>query len=233
MMDTWASSTGAALSHQAPPSHLDTGPAPEGEVLEVTATVTERGQREDRLVVPIAEFAGRHLATDFIEYDICTARGSLAKGFFYTPFRMNSKNGELGFRRGLGIDQFGREQIRGPATRGGKGVWEHRVMGLLEGAPGPLRNHAMVFAGNRAGTFKIYIDNLRIRHIDGSTSPIWQDVSVRAVQLTDLNTKIDFCTSRIDAPSAGDQSRRWMRALLMLGLGALVVVIAYRVVKKR
>lgn len=31
----------------------------------------------------------------------------------------------------------------------------------------------MVFTGGTAGTFTIYLDNVRIRHADGSTTPLW------------------------------------------------------------
>jgi hypothetical protein len=212
-------------------------------------TIAEGERRGDRLVVPIAEFSGRHLATDYVEYDICAARGSLARGFFYTPFTIKEKNHEPGFRRGLGIDQFGREQIRGPATRGGKGVWEHRVIGLLEGAPGPLPNHAMVFSGNQAGTFTIYIDNLRIRHVDGSTSPIWRDgsdtrfrppqnvppgftdVGIRTVQLANLNTEVDVRPIEDGSQPGKARISSSKRLLLTLLVGALVAVIAYRALK--
>jgi hypothetical protein len=33
----------------------------------------------------------------------------------------------------------------------------------------------MVFRGGRAGAYTVYLDNLRIRHADGSTSPIWSN----------------------------------------------------------
>jgi arylsulfatase A-like enzyme len=251
MMDDWVSSLGVALAHQAPPAHLNSKPAPDGEVLEVTATVSQQEQRKDSLIVPIADFAGRQVATDFIEFDICSAPGSLTSGFFYTPFRRKNKHHELEFRRGLGIDQFGREQARGPAARGGEGVWEHRIVGLLEGAPGPLPKHVMVFTGKRAGPFKIYIDNLRIRHVDGSTTPIWQDdadtrfsplvdlppgfsnVGVRAVQLADLKTTIDDRSTEPTAQSAGSRIWGWTRILLVLGLGTLAVVIAFRAFNPR
>jgi len=246
MMTDWVSSTGAALAHQAPPAYLDSNPAPEGEVLEVTVAVTEDGRRRERLVVPIANFAGRQVASDFIEYDICAAPGSLTKGFFYTPYRRRNNRHKMEFRRGSGIDQFGREQVLGPATRGGEGIWEHRIVGLLGDAPGPQPNHAMVFGSNRVGTFKIYLDNLRIRHIDGSTTPIWQDdtdtrhghpvdlppgfsdVGVRTVQLADLNTTVDDRSTEPAAQSAGSRIWGWTRILLVLGLGTLAVVIAFR-----
>jgi arylsulfatase A len=251
MMSEWVSSTGAALSHQPPPAYLDSNPAPEGEVLEVTVAVTEHGQRRKKLVVPIATFAGRRVATDFVEYDVCAAPGSRTDGFFYSPFTTSNKNLKPVFRRGGAIDQFGREQVLGPAVRNGEGVWEHRIIGLLGDAPGPQPNHAMVFESDRAGSFKIYIDNLRIRHIDGSTTPIWEDaedtrfsqpadlprgfsdVSVRAVMLTDLNTTTDTRSTEPIARSTGRRIPSPTGILLAIGLGALVVAIASRAFKRR
>jgi hypothetical protein len=63
---------------------------------------------------------GRVYATDHIEYDIAVAPGSPLKGFYYSPFKGNDSQGtELHFKRGEGIDQFGREQISGPEPKGG------------------------------------------------------------------------------------------------------------------
>jgi arylsulfatase A-like enzyme len=251
MMNAWASSTGAALTHRAPPPRLDSNPAPDGEVLKISVTVTERGKREEILVVPIANFAGRRAATDFIEFDVCTARGSLTNGFFYTPFRKKGGVFKLEFRPGSGVDQFGRAQSVGPAPRHGREVWEHRVVGLLGESPGPLSNHAIVFRKKRAGKFEVYFDNLRIRHADGSTTPIWEDgadtrfslpsdapngfseVDVQTVQLADLNTKISVpFRERAPRPS-GNRSWNPARTLLVVVLGALAVAIAYRTFKKR
>lgn len=49
-MDAWVESLGAALSRQPVPATLDAPPAPEGEVLEVTVTVTGKDRPRDRLV---------------------------------------------------------------------------------------------------------------------------------------------------------------------------------------
>jgi arylsulfatase A-like enzyme len=175
-MDKWADSLGAALSHRPAPMKLDAQPAPEGEVLEITVTVTREAKPGDRLIVPVAGFPGDHFATDYIEYDIATATGSLPGGFYYSPLRGNDGQGITAlFKRGEGIDQFGREQVAGPETKGGPGVWEHRVIGLSSTAPGGLPRHGFVFKGGKPGTYKIYIDNLRIRHADGVTTRIWAD----------------------------------------------------------
>jgi len=75
-MDAWVSSIGAALTYQPPPKKLDTKPAPEGEVLEFTVTVTAKASPNDRLVVPFASFNEAVYATDYIEYDVMAAPGA-------------------------------------------------------------------------------------------------------------------------------------------------------------
>lgn len=79
----------------------------------------------------------------------------------------------INFKRGEGIDQFGREQATGPEVQGGPGTWEHRVIGLSSSAPGILPRHGLVFKGGKPGTYKVYLDNLRLHHADGSTTSIW------------------------------------------------------------
>ncbi len=173
-MNTWAASLGAALTHQPAPAKLNAKPAPEGEVLEFTVTVTAQAKPNDRLIVPVASFDGNQFATDYIEYDIAVAADSLRRGFYYSPLKGNdSKAITINFKRGEGIDQFGREQSTAPEVQGGPGVWEHRIIGLCSSAPGSLPRHGIVFKGGKPGTYKVYLDNLRIRHADGSTTPIW------------------------------------------------------------
>jgi arylsulfatase A-like enzyme len=173
-MNAWVESLGAALSHQPAPARLDAKPAPEGEVLEVTVTVTDKAKLKDRLVVPFAGSARHCEATDYIEFDIATDKNSLPRGFYYSPFKGNdNKSIALEFRRGEGIDQFGRDQSSGPEIKGGPGVWEHRVVGLCSEAPGILPRHGLVFQGGKPGTYTVYLDNLRIRHADETTTPIW------------------------------------------------------------
>jgi hypothetical protein len=90
------------------------------------------------------------------------------------------------FKRGDGIDQFGREQALGPEIRGGAGVWEHRVVGTSSTAPGPLGRHGLIFSGGTPGTYTVYLDNLRIRRADGSTSSLWSDrTQTRARSIAD------------------------------------------------
>jgi hypothetical protein len=168
-------------------------------------TVAGKPKPKDSFVVPFARWGGRVYATDYVEYDIAVARGSPLNGFYYSPFKGNdSEAAQLHFKRGEGIDQFGREQISGPEPKGGAGVWEHRVIGLCSYGPGIAPGHALVFKGAKPGTYKIYLDNLRIRHADGSTTPIWtsgkntktsrkmedtelfKDIKVRAVPVAEI-----------------------------------------------
>ncbi len=193
-MNAWAESLGAALTHQPVPAKLDAKPAPEGEVLEVTVTVTSKAKPSDRLIVPIANPEGNQFATDYIEYDLAVASESLRRGFFYSPFQGNdSKPMTPEFKRGVGIDQFGREQSAAPEVPGGPGVWEHRVIGLCHSAPGALARQGLVFKGGQPGTYKVYLDNLRLRHADGRATPIWtsgKDTRFRKIADSDLFTHI-------------------------------------------
>jgi arylsulfatase A-like enzyme len=173
-MDAWVGSLSVALTHQPPPAILDSKPAPEGEVLEISVTVAGKPKPKDMLIVPFARWEGNVFATDYIEYDLAVAQGSPLKGFYYSPFKGNdSKAARLHFNKGEGFDQFGREQVSGPEPKGGAGVWEHRIIGLSSYGPGIMPGHAIVFKGAKPGTYKVLIDNLRIRHADGSTTPIW------------------------------------------------------------
>jgi hypothetical protein len=193
-MNAWTESLGAALTHQPAPMKLNAKPAPEGEVLEVTVTVTAQAKPNDRLVVPIAGFEDHQFATDYVEYDIATAAAGLRRGFYYSPFKGNdSKAITLNFKRGEGIDQFGREQSTAPEIQGGPGVWEHRVIGLGSSAPGTLPRHGLVFKGGKPGTYKVYLDNLRVRHADGSATPIWtngKDTRFRKIEDSELFTNV-------------------------------------------
>lgn len=193
-MNAWADSLGAALTHQRVPARLDAKPAPEGEVLEVTVTVTAQAKPNDRMIVPIATVDQKQYATDYIEYDIAIAPDCLRRGFFYSPFKGNdSKPMTLEFKRGEGIDQFGREQVTAPEVQGGPGVWEHRIIGLCSSAPGALPRQGLVFKGGKPGTYKVYLDNLRLRHADGSTTTIWangKDTRFRKIENSNLFTNI-------------------------------------------
>lgn len=173
-MDTWVGSLGAALTHQTPKKKAD--PAPEGQVLEVTVTVIGNPKPKDMLVVPFARKDGHMIATDQMEFDIAVAKDSPLTGAFYTPFEgNNAEHAKIAFKGGEGIDQFSREQISSPAPKGGAGVWERRIVGLSSYSPGGPSGHAIAFRGVKPGTYKVYLDNLQIRHADGNTTPIWMN----------------------------------------------------------
>lgn len=174
-MDAWATSLAVALSHK--PPQLDGEAAPAGDVLEITVTVTPESKPGDLLVVPFATLAGDIVATDHLVVDIETMPGSLDSGYFISPLEYVRDTVHPVFRKGDGIDQFGREQAAGPPIRGGPGTWEHRVVGLSSLAPNIQLGLAAVFRGGTPGTFTIRIDNAVVRHTDGSTSPVWTDAS--------------------------------------------------------
>jgi arylsulfatase A-like enzyme len=175
-MDAWADSLGAAISHRPAPEKYDVAAAPEGEVLAVTVTITEASRPRDRLAVTVANWNGTQYATDWIEYDIAfSPRTTGRHPYFSTLEGNNSKPFGPLFKPGTAVDQFGRDQSTGPGIADGQSVWEHRVVGLSSTAPGPLGKHGVVFIGGTAGTFTIYLDNLRIRHADGSTTPLWSN----------------------------------------------------------
>ncbi len=173
-MDAWADSTGAAISHRPAPGQSHAQAAPEGEVLAVTLTVTEKAQARDRVAIALANWNGTQYATDWIEYDIAfSADAPMRHPYFSTLEGNNQKPFGPLFKPGTGVDQFGRDQSTGPGIHDGRSTWEHRIVGLASTAPGPLGKHGVVFMGGTAGTFTIYLDNLRIRHADGTSTPLW------------------------------------------------------------
>jgi hypothetical protein len=81
-------------------------------------------------------------------------------------------------------------------------VWEHRVIGLCSSAPGIVPRHGIVFKGGKPGTYKIYLDNLRIRHADGSSTPIWTNTKdTRFKKIVDSEM---FANVAVRAVSASD-----------------------------
>ncbi len=189
-MNDWVSSMGVALSHLPPPATLDAKPEPKEEVLEISVTVTGTAKPKDSLLVQFARYEGNVFATDYIEYDIAVGTGSPLKGFYYTPFKGNSNDQPRNeFKRGEGVDQFGRDQATGPEPKGGPGVWEHRIIGLSSYGPGILPGHGITFKGFKPGNYKIYIDNLSIRHADGTRTPLWtngKDTRVNKIKENEL-----------------------------------------------
>jgi hypothetical protein len=170
-MDDWAASLAVALSHK--PPRIDGAPGPDGEVLEITVTATPESKTGDLLVVPFTTFEGAIVATDHLVWDVTTTPGSLESGFFISPLEYTRDTVSPAFRKGDGIDQFGREQAAGPEMRGGPGAWEHRVVGLSSVAPNTQLGLAGVFRGGRPGTYRIRVDNVGLRHVDGSIVPVW------------------------------------------------------------
>ena len=186
-MDAWADSLGAALSHQPAPKKFHSEPKPEGEVLAVTVTISDKAKPKDRLAINIANWNGTQFATDWIEYDIAFSPNTPKRHPYFSTLEGNNSKpfGPL-FKAGTGVDQFGRDQITGPGIADGKSVWEHRIIGLSSTAPGPLGKHGVVFTGGKAGTFTVYLDNLRLRHHDGSTTLLWTNgKDTRAAKFTD------------------------------------------------
>lgn len=143
-------------------------------MLAVTLTVTEKAQARDRVAIALANWNGTQYATDWIEYDIAfSADAPMRHPYFSTLEGNNQKPFGPLFKPGTGVDQFGRDQSTGPGIHDGRSTWEHRIVGLASTAPGPLGKHGVVFMGGTAGTFTIYLDNLRIRHADGTSTPLW------------------------------------------------------------
>lgn len=173
-MDAWADAMGVAVSHRPAPAKYHAKPAPEGDVLAVTVTITDKAKPKDRLAVTVANWAESQFATDWIEFDIAFGPGTPKRfPYFSTLEGNNSKPFGPLFKPGMAVDQFGRDQSTGPGVSDGKSTWEHRVVGLSSTAPGPLARHGVVFTGGTAGTFTVYLDNLRVRHLDGSTTSLW------------------------------------------------------------
>lgn len=203
-MDAWADSLAVALTHQPAPAKVHAPAAPEGEVLAVTVTVTDKAKPSDRLALSVANWSGTQYATDWIEFDIAFSPAIKGRHPWISTMEGNNSKpfGPL-FKKGDGIDQFGRDQTTGPGIADGTSVWEHRIIGLSSTAPGPLGKHGVVFNGGKPGTFTLYLDNLRIRHADGSTTPLWtsgkdtrtgkfkeselfKDVKIRAVSVAEV-----------------------------------------------
>lgn len=173
-MDAWADSLGVALSHRPAPAKYHAPAAPEGEVLAVTVTISDKAQPRNQLAVNVANWNGAQYATDWVEFDIAFSPHQPRRRPYYSTLEGNNSRplGPL-FKPGTGVDQLGRDQSTGPGIADGRSVWEHRIIGLASTAPGSLGKHGVVFTGGTPGTFTVYLDNLRIRHLDGSTTPLW------------------------------------------------------------
>ncbi len=214
-MDAWADSLGVAIGHRPAPKKYHAAAAPQGEVLAVTVTISDKAKPRDRLAVSLANWSGTQYATDWIEYDIAFSTDTPKRHPYFSTLEGNNSKpfGPL-FKQGTGVDQFGRDQSTGPGIADGKSTWEHRIVGLSSTAAGPLGKHGVVFSGGDAGTFTIYLDNLRIRHSDGSTTPLWtngkdtrvgtfkaneffNDLKVRTVNVADVGQAADEVADEI------------------------------------
>jgi arylsulfatase A-like enzyme len=205
-MDAWAGSLGVALSHRPAPAKHHAPAAPEGEVLAITGTITDKAKPKDRLAINIANWSGTQYATDWIEFDIAFSPNTPKRHpYFSTLEGHNSKPFGPLFKAGTGVDQFGRDQITGPGIADGKSVWEHRIIGLSSTAPGPLGKHGVVFTGGTPGTFTVYLDNLRIRHADGRTTPLWTSgKDTRAGKFTPNEFFSDLQIKTLPSPSISE-----------------------------
>jgi arylsulfatase A-like enzyme len=196
-LDAWRASTGVAPMHLPPHLASAARAAPQGEVLEIRATVTPGGKPRDTILLPLASRSLGILPGDCLEYDVCVAAAGLPDGFYVTPFRTGKPPV---FNARKGVDQFGRLQSAAPPARDGPGTWERRVIGLGSEAPTALGRYGVVLTGRKAGTLHFYLDNLQVRRADGSVVPIWTgaadtrfqkpapqerftDIAVRAVSL--------------------------------------------------
>lgn len=202
-MDKWAESLGAALTHQPAPSESDTKAAPDGDVLAITLTVTDQSKPADRHIIPIVNWAGKQSATDWIEFDIAFSSNTPKRHPFYSPLKDDeNKPASLLFKRGLGIDQFNREQISGPGLHDSANSWEHRIIGLCSNAPGQIGKQGLVFSGGVPGTYTVYLDNLRIRHADGSCTELWSTKNdTRTKKIADTEAFKNLQIEAIDADS--------------------------------
>ncbi len=210
-MDAWVASLGAQLSHLPArtagekPESLQ--PKPEGDILEFSVTVTDKAKLRDQLVIHFATPEGRVQATDRLEFDIRFAPDMKPGTAFFSPFLNKEKEQKaLFFGKGVGLDQFGREQVTGPLAQGTKGSWEHRIVGLSSFAPNHAGLSAMVFNGGQPGSRKVWLDNLKIRHADGSVTPIWtcaKDARCRPIDDSEL-----FANIRVRTVPASDTMRQ-------------------------
>lgn len=159
------------------PKNENIKPKPQGDVLEFYAEQIKKVQNPRkgmRFVFSIGYPKDKNvLPGDVIEYDICVAKDGREDGFYYTPTRGWSPM----FIQNTGYDQFGRLQTTAPKVIGGKGVWEHRVIGVGNVNPLRIPFNVMALVGKNEGLYHFYIDNLIVRREDGSKIVLWQDKS--------------------------------------------------------
>ncbi|WP_044212725.1 sulfatase [Flammeovirga sp. OC4] len=159
-----------------PPSYLPSASqkaAPQGEVLEFyvdQAMPIKSGKDVMRFAFANGYDKMKYTIEpgDVVEYDIMVAEDGLNEGFFYSP----TSTWKLLFAKS-GYDQHGRYQKKGPGVKEGKGVWEHRVVGIGEATPQKLSYNMMSFMGRKTGVYHFYIDNLIARKADGTVIELW------------------------------------------------------------
>ena len=119
-------------------------------MLAVTVTISDNAKPKDRLAISLANWDGTQFATDWIEYDIAFSPNTPKRHPYFSTLKGNEKKScDVLFKKGEGVDQFGRDQSTGPGIADGKSVWEHRIVGLASTAPGPLGKHGVVFTGGK------------------------------------------------------------------------------------
>lgn len=171
----WLHSNHYNPSYIAPKVEEEIEAKPDGDVLEIHAKQTKPIKNRERgQIIIFALGAGRDgmpdtTPGDVIEYDICVAEDSLESGFFYTP----SEGWIPKFNKSTGFDQYGRFQGDGPAPKGGKGVWEHRVIGIGNIAPLRMPFNMVCLASKQAGTHHFYLDNVVLKKSDGRVIKMW------------------------------------------------------------
>lgn len=156
-------------------------PAPSGEILEVYAEQTSGVSNYNNgcefvfaRAIPDVEHDPVR-AGDLLEYDIYILEDGRNGDFFLSTMKNMDKSDFRDYK--TGYDNYGRLQRTGPGVQDGKGVWEHRVIGIGNQGPLGARWIEMVLFGDEPGTYHFYIDNLVIRRADGRVQELWVDGS--------------------------------------------------------
>jgi hypothetical protein len=177
--ESWLRRLGANPSYLRPIIPEVKEASPQGQVLEIYAEqIKGVNNPKAGLTVVISLGAGKDFSDyttpgDVIEYDICVADDSRLDGFYLTPSRAWAPK----FSGYTGYDQFDRLQTLGPAPKGGRGVWEHRVVGIGNICPLRLAFCMVCLTGESPGTYRFYLDNVVLRKPDGRIIDLWKDDS--------------------------------------------------------
>lgn len=177
--EAWLADVRCAPNYAVPQIEREVMAAPEGEVLEFYAEQTDAvpGPHAGlKFIFALGygdEYRDAPSPGDVIEYDICVAEDGRLDGFFYTP----SSGWNPAYLRHTGYDQFGRLQASGPGPRGGRGVWERRVLGAGNNCPNRVPFNMMILGNKTPGTYHFYLDNLVVRKADGRVITMWKGAS--------------------------------------------------------